>query len=120
MSSTLKIMPRWITQISPGAMSITPNSVRKRSLFSCATTRSSPSALKKYSLRMDAVTSSTCAAMPARVSASPAVVMVRRPLTKVSVSCGIGIGLQRSCPIGRSLSSRAAGAVRMNPLSILR
>jgi hypothetical protein len=76
--------------------------------------------LKKYSLRMDAVTSSTCAAMPARVSASPAVVMVRRPLTKVSFSSGIGIGPQRSWPIGRSLSSRAAGAVRMNPLSILR
>ena len=58
--------------------------------------------------------------MPVRVSASPAVVMVRSPLTKVSLASGIGTGLQRSCPIGSSLSSRAAGAVRSNPLSTLR
>jgi hypothetical protein len=54
------------------------------------------------------------------VSESPAVVMVRRPVTKVSASPGIGIGDQRNCPIGRSLSSRACGAVRIRPLSILR
>ena len=113
-------MPRWITQISPGSISITPNSVRRRSLPCCATIRNSPSALKTYSLRIEAVTSSTCAAMPVRVSASPAVVMVRSPLTNVRFSSGIGIGPQRNWPIGKSLSSRAAGAVRINLLSILR
>ncbi len=69
---------------------------------------------------MDCVTNSIWAAMPARVSASPAVVMVRSPVTRVRGSLGIGIGDQRNCPIGMSLSSRAAGAVRMSPLSILR
>ena len=57
-------------------MSMTPNSVRKRSLFSCATTSSSPSASKKCSRSIDLVTSRTWLAMPAMASASPAVVMV--------------------------------------------
>ena len=43
--------------------------------------------------------------MPACVFTSPAVVMVRMPVRKVSFSLGIGIGSQRSCPIGRSCSS---------------
>src|SRR5436190_1949077 len=38
-----------MTQISPGAMSITPNSVTKRKAPSCATMSSSPSASEKYS-----------------------------------------------------------------------
>ena len=54
--------------------------------------------------------------MPACVSASPAVVIVRRPEMKVSFSFGID-RTQRSCPIGRLLSSRAAGAERRKPLS---
>ena len=44
--------------------------------------------------------------MPACVLTSPAVVMVRRPVRKVSFSFGIGTGPQRSCPIGRSCSPR--------------
>jgi hypothetical protein len=55
--------------------------------------------------------------MPTWVSESPAVVMVRSPVTKVRSSPGSGTGSQRSWPKGRSLSSRAAGAVRMRPLS---
>ena len=55
--------------------------------------------------------------MPFCASASPAVVMVCMPVTKVSAFLGTGIGLQRNCPIGRSVSSRS-GAVRIAPLSI--
>ncbi len=55
--------------------------------------------------------------MPAIVSQSPAVVMVRRPVMKVSFSLGTGVGPQRSCPIGISLSR--SGAVRIRPQSIL-
>ncbi len=38
--------------------------------------------------------------MPVNVSASPAVVTVWRPVTKVSLPCGIGGGDQRIGPIG--------------------
>jgi len=55
--------------------------------------------------------------MPDCASASPATVMVASPLTKVLGLLGIGVGAQRSCPIGRSVSSRA-GAVRIRPMSI--
>src|SRR6476620_4416776 len=51
-----------------------------------------------------------CAAMPACVLTSPAVVMVRRPVRKVSFSRGIGTGLQRNWLIGRSCSA-VEGAV---------
>ena len=53
--------------------------------------------------------------MPAMVSQSPAVVMVRSPVTKVSFSSGIGVGPQRSCAIGSSPSR--CGAVRISPPS---
>ena len=58
--------------------------------------------------------------MPAGVSTSPAVVMVRRPVTKVSGSAGIGTGPQRRGSRGISLSSRAKGAERISPLSARR
>ncbi len=58
--------------------------------------------------------------MPACVSESPAVVIVLKPVRKVSFSFGSGVGPQRSWPIGSSLSSRAAGAVRKKPLSTFR
>ena len=105
-----------MTQISPGSISITPNSVQKRILFCCATISISPSALKKCSRSIDLVTSSTWLAMPVCASASPAVVIVNRPVTKVSAFLGIGVGDQRNCPIGRSVLSWA-GAVRMKPAS---
>ena len=54
--------------------------------------------------------------MPAMVSQSPAVVMVRRPVTKVSFSAGIGVGPQRSGAIGNSLSR--CGAERISPPSM--
>ena len=57
-NSVRKMTPRWMTQTSPGSISITPNSVQKRSRPCCATMSSSPSALKKYSFRMDWVTKS--------------------------------------------------------------
>ena len=43
--------------------------------------------------------------MPACVLTSPDVVMVRMPVRKVSFSFGIGTGLQRNWPIGRSCST---------------
>ena len=101
-----------MTQTSPGSISITPNSVRKRSRLCCATTRNSPSALKKCSRSIDCVTSSTCAAMPAMVSQSPAVVMVRRPVTKVSFSLRERRRPPAQRPIGRSLSR--CGAERIS------
>ncbi len=55
--------------------------------------------------------------MPVCASASPAVVMVCMPVTKVSLRLGSGVGLQRNWPIGRSVSSRS-GAVRIAPRSI--
>ena len=60
-----------------------------------------------------AVTSATCAAMPACVSQSPALVIVRSPVMKVSFSLGTGVGPQRNWPIGKSLSR--CGAVRARP-----
>ena len=56
------------------------------------------------------------AAMPDCASASPAVVIVSSPVTKVSAFFGIGVGAQRNCPIGRSVSR--CGAVRISPPSI--
>ncbi len=53
--------------------------------------------------------------MPFCASASPATVTVRSPVTKVSASSGIGVGLQRNWPSGRSVSSRS-GAVRIEAL----
>ena len=51
--------------------------------------------------------------MPACVSESPAVVIVRIPVTKLNFSCGMLIGPHLSCPMAIALSSRAAGAVRV-------
>ena len=57
--------------------------------------------------------------MPAWVLTSPAVVMVRMPVTKVGASFGIGGGSQRNWPSGRSCSS-SAGAVFQYGSSIRR
>src|ERR1700745_645986 len=64
---------------------------------------------------MDLVMRYTCAAMPAWVFASPAVVMVRTPCRKVISSFGSGVGSQRSCAIGRADSWH--GGERHSPAS---
>ena len=65
---------------------------------------------------IEAVMNSKWLAMPAWDSASPAVVMVRSPVTNVTLSGGIGTGPQRIGPIGTLPSSRT-GAVRRWPWS---
>src|SRR2546421_3150742 len=65
------MMPRGMMQISPGVISMTPNSVRKRRPPCCATTNSSPSASKKCSRVIDWVMNRRCTAMPVIASASP-------------------------------------------------
>src|SRR4030088_1829810 len=64
---------------------------------------------------MDLVISNTCAAMPAWVLASPAVVMVCTPCRNVVSSFGIGAGSQRNCAMGNSCSWH--GAVHHRPAS---
>jgi hypothetical protein len=56
--------------------------------------------------------------MPAWVLASPQVVMLRMPETKVAGSLGIGGGPQRSWAMGRSWSS-GEGAVFQPGISVL-